>query len=834
MTLPDRNTVDNKPRERDRLVREPMAVFDRVRFALFVVSVALMVAFARTEANPLIGWGEALYGSFVADRWLLWVLGAELVRQVSFLIAEHNSSYHRFWRDTVFGWWHARLERFDPWSLHRLRRVWRVVVVLAVVGTGLGIVSNESPLTALLSIPSTAWGRLPMVLQWAVYLLLSVGQFVALFWFLSRGGVETYMPNEIQTRFSDVWGQDHVLEKVRENLVFLEQPELVERVGGYVPSGILLWGPPGTGKTLIAEAVAGETGKPYVFVDPGAFQAMFVGVGIMKVKALFRKLRKLSLRYGGVIVFFDEADSLGNRGQLAAGGFRGSGAQVRFLDEHDRWLTASTRGALEQGKLDQMVMHPGGGGGGGMGTLQALLAEMQGLKKPAKGFFRAVRKLLGMRPKLPPTYRIMYVMATNMPDSLDAALLRPGRIDRIYKVGYPTKEGRRRTYEGYLAKVPHALDADQIDQLASMTPPRTGAEIKDMVNEALIHSMKHGRGRVEWADILHARYIRQTGLPEGFVYVEWERHAVAIHEACHAVAAAVLRPWYPIDVATIERRGDVGGFVSSFDSDEQFAKWRNDFEADICVSLASLAGEKLFFGGDNSAGVSGDLQNATRTAYTMLGLLGMGATIASLSGRPGEWIGGITDVGGEHLDRHVEAKLRELYDKVEHLLGSRRLDVLAVAHALETHKTITGADIEGILRRSGGENVEGSAYADTAFLQALERYHASASAAHWAHDPVGVPLPTLDTSGPCDWVVLADGVEGAGETFAYGADAVDDGVYEGSAPVVGLGDADSVQGVDEAAGDVAPEGTATKNGGVGTDGTQQWPQWWTENNGGAT
>ena len=102
----------------------------------------------------------------------------------------------------------------------------------------------------------------------------------------------------------------------------MQNPELVEDRGGYVPGGILLWGPPGTGKTLMAEAVAGETGKPYVFVDPGAFINMFMGVGILKVKSLFRKLRKLSLRYGGVIVFFDEADSLGNRGMAMGGAAR--------------------------------------------------------------------------------------------------------------------------------------------------------------------------------------------------------------------------------------------------------------------------------------------------------------------------------------------------------------------------------------------------------------------------------------------------------------------------------------------------------------------------------
>jgi ATP-dependent Zn protease len=115
---------------------------------------------------------------------------------------------------------------------------------------------------------------------------LAVMQFVAIFWFMSRGGVEELAPGDVKTRFCDVWGQDHVLERVRENIVFLQQPETIESRGGHVPGGVLLWGPPGTGKTLMAEAIAGETNRPYVFVDPGAFQAMFFGVGIMKVKRL--------------------------------------------------------------------------------------------------------------------------------------------------------------------------------------------------------------------------------------------------------------------------------------------------------------------------------------------------------------------------------------------------------------------------------------------------------------------------------------------------------------------------------------------------------------------
>jgi ATP-dependent Zn protease len=189
----------------------------------------------------------------------------------------------------------------------------KAIIWIAIIAVILGAIYKLPPAQALFMAPQALWSALPMLAQLLFAIVFILIQFVAMFWFLSRGGIDTYFPDDIDTRFSDVWGQDHVVERIRENLLFLEDPEAIERHGGYVPGGLLLWGPPGTGKTLMAEAMAGETGKPFIFVDPGAFNNMFFGVGVMKVKSLFRKLRKLSLRYGGVVVFFDEADALGNR-----------------------------------------------------------------------------------------------------------------------------------------------------------------------------------------------------------------------------------------------------------------------------------------------------------------------------------------------------------------------------------------------------------------------------------------------------------------------------------------------------------------------------------------
>src|SRR5690606_25202601 len=209
----------------------------------------------------------------------------------------------------------------------RIARALKVVALVGLFALIFAQVWDVSPFEAIFQAPgrisrylfSTAAG-LPFIFQLLLIMTIAVGQFALIFWFLSRGGIDTYFPEAISPRSPDVWGQDPVLARVRENIVFLEEPEKIEERGGYVPGGILLWGPPGTGKTLIAEAVAGEPGKPFVSVDPGAFINMFFGVGILKVKRLFRKLRKLALRYGGVIVFFDEADTLGNRGGAVAGG----------------------------------------------------------------------------------------------------------------------------------------------------------------------------------------------------------------------------------------------------------------------------------------------------------------------------------------------------------------------------------------------------------------------------------------------------------------------------------------------------------------------------------
>jgi cell division protease FtsH len=764
-----------RPRDEDRPTRKPLPLWDRVRFLLALILVWFILVWSAMANDPLVGFADSVRTEVRAAAWVFVLIGLEAIRQLHFLISEHRAGYHRFWTRKVFGGSERLTQRsISDWTRFRLRRLLTWVFWIVVIAVVTGKIIHASPLLALLRAPQLLWKALPFVAQLAFAFFFIAFQFIGLFWLLSRGGVDVYYPDDIKTRFSDVWGQDHVLERVKENIIFLEHPEQVEERGGYVPGGILLWGPPGTGKTLMAEAVAGETGRPYVFVDPGAFINMFMGIGILKVKSLFRKLRRLALRYGGVIVFFDEADSLGRRGALAQGGgpgfprgtasapYTGNGCHgFSYLSRDVQWRLLRRDAAglapeeTQTPRNKQIMGGMMGGGGGGMGTLEALLTELSGLKKPRGFINRYVRRIFGMRPKPPPKFRILVMMATNLPEALDEALLRPGRIDRIYKVGYPSKAGRIRTYDGYFAKVRHELTPEQIDKLATITPYATGATIKDLVNEALITAIRSGRDVITWQDVIKAKQLKELGPPEDVEYIERERHAVAVHEACHAVIAYRTRQHMEIDIATIEKGSDYLGMVASIPPEDQFTRWRSEYETDILVSLASLAGERMFFDRDSSSGVSGDLESATAVASFMEGFWGMGSTVSSYStakrlevGSPGGGAGGRYKKGHDAeaearraLADRIEDNLTALLRQVEEIIRANRSHVLALAHALETHKTLSGDDVVAVIEHGQGPLVDGRPYGEPAFLAELEHYHQAATDAHRDHSQIPLTLP---------------------------------------------------------------------------------------------
>src|SRR5260370_8358785 len=242
---------------------------------------------------------------------------------------------------------------------------------------------------------------------------------------------------------------------------------------------------------------------------------------------------------------------------------------------------------------------------------------------------------------------------------------------------------------------------------ATITPYAAGATIKDLVNESLITAIRNGRDVITWPDVIKAKQVKERGPAEDVEYIERERHAVAVHEACHALVAFRMRQHMEIDIATIEKGGDYLGMVASIPPEDQFTRWRSEYEADILVSLASLAGERMFFDQDSSSGVSGDLESATTVASFMEGFWGMGHTVSSYStakrlevGSPGGGRGGSLKKGqdAEAQVRHaladrIEDNLTTLLDRTEEIIRENRNDVLALAPALETHKTLSGEDV---------------------------------------------------------------------------------------------------------------------------------------------
>ncbi|HEX2090244.1 MAG TPA: AAA family ATPase [Actinomycetota bacterium] len=771
----ERSPMVFQSRERDseRLTRKPLGWWDRSKILLVLLGSWTVLLWALLARVPTLPLGIAAQRTAISHSWLLVLAGLEVIRQIHYFVSERSARYHQFWTKRVFGGLNRRTSKMNQWNRYRLGRAVKVLFFLVILDLVLAKIFNLPPAIALFQLPVLLFQAMPFILQLVFAFFFVIFQFVGLFWFLSRGGSEIILPDDMDVRFSDVKGQDNVLAKVKQTMLFLEKPEAIEEKGGKVPKGILLWGPPGTGKTMMAKAVAGETSKPFLFVDPGAFIQMFMGVGVLKVKALFRKARKLALRYGGMILFFDEADSLGNRG-IAVGG-RGQGPFDRTpltrpgsVGQHVcngiSYLAPATRDFLrqrvvqveEQGpKRDGIIAGFGGMGGGGMGVLPALLSELDGMEKPRGFFNRQIRRALGMKPKQPPKYRILTMMATNLPEALDPALLRPGRIDRMYKVGYPSKNGRIDTYRKYLGKVSHVITEDEIDRIATITPYYGGAQIEDLVNAALIHAIEDGRDTVEWKDMVKAKQLLDLGPPEDVEYIERERHAVAVHEACHAVVAYRVRHHLTIDIATIEKGGDYLGMVASIPPEDQFTRWRSEYEADIMVSLASLIGERIFFAGDSSSGVSGDLESATLIATMMEGYWGMGSTVAShgVTKEIGIGGGGKPGKGGEgkqekdflesSLGYRIEGKLAEVLERTKQLVEENRHAVLAVAHALEANKTVTGEDLEAVIEGRPGPLIDGRMYHTPEFVATAEAYHAAAVEAHKQYSRPSMPLPVL-------------------------------------------------------------------------------------------
>ena len=536
-------------------------------------------------------------------------------------------------------------------------------------------------------------------LQLAFFAMVLIIQFVALFWFLSRGRTYVIYPGEYDISFDDVRGQKAAVEATQEVVKLFQGFKKFTKMGGYPPQGILLEGPPGTGKTLLSKAIAGEVNVPFIYASASSFNNMFMGVSNLRVMRLFSKARKFSERFGGAVIFMDELDAIGSRGGVAQTmepypfhePFR-HGLEDRLMEGPRQ---EPRRGGI-LGLVDRVVM--GGMGMGGM-LVNELLVQMDGLEQP-RGLRRFFRRLvpLPIRRRLKrrvPTYNILVIGATNRADALDPALLRPGRFDRRLHVGLPDKEGREDIADYYLNKVHH----EQIDleKFAKATVGYSPARIKNVVNEALIFALQDGRDSLNWEDIWQAKLTDEIGLKQPVEYDEQEKVKIATHEAGHAVASWYLeREELQMQVISIIKRENALGLVSYQEKEERYVRTRSDVIARIKTALAAGAAENVWFG-ETTTGVSQDLRQATWAAATMVGLFGMGKELYSFGTIPDELAGG-SSIGTLLRDgtvrEEVNGILAEARKEIEDLLREKSAIVEGVRDTLLGREEIVGEEID--------------------------------------------------------------------------------------------------------------------------------------------
>jgi cell division protease FtsH len=501
-------------------------------------------------------------------------------------------------------------------------------------------------------------------------------QFVAMFWFLARGNDYVIYPNEYDTSFDDVRGQPAAVESTKEVLRVFEGFKDFKQMGGYPPHGMLFEGPPGTGKTLMAKAIAGASGVPFLFATGSGFSNMFLGIGNLKVRRLFRKARNMSDKYGGAVIFIDEIDAVGSRGGVS-----------------DRSVTDRA--------TDRIVMG-GMGMGGGMGVINELLVQMDGFTVP-RGIWRHVRRIVFRAKPRVPFYNVLIIGATNRASALDPALVRPGRFDRVVHVGLPDAEGREDIARYYLAKVRH--EPIDIPKLARMTVGYSPAMLKNIVNEALLFALQDGRDALRWDDLWQAKLTEEIGLKQPVKYSAREKEMVAVHEAAHAVASYTLeRGELQIQVITIQKRESALGLVSTQQIEEMFLRTQKQLIARIQVSLAGLVAEEIWFG-QSTSGPSSDLVNATRNAAAYIGVYGMGKSLVSaMAGGPGPFgdadpVGRV--LGDRERGREIDALLNDCRDRVKNLLLKKRHVVEGVRDALLDREELIGDEIEALMAELG-------------------------------------------------------------------------------------------------------------------------------------
>ena len=491
------------------------------------------------------------------------------------------------------------------------------------------------------------WYIIPFVLFWGFLIFMMRS--------MSKGGglmgvgksnAKLYVEKETGVTFQDVAGQDEAKESLTEMVDFLHNPDKYTKIGAKLPKGALLVGPPGTGKTLLAKAVAGEAGVPFFSLSGSSFVEMYVGVGASRVRDLFKQAQQMA----PCIIFIDEIDAIG---------------KSRANDRN------------------------GGGNDEREQTLNQLLAEMDGFDS---------------------SVGLVILAATNRPEVLDKALLRPGRFDRRVIVEKPDMRGRIDTLKVHSKDVNMDETVD-FNEIALATSGAVGSDLANMVNEAALNAVKNGRGAVSQKDLLEAVELVIAGKEKkDRILGEKEKAIVANHEVGHALIMALQKDSEPVQKITIVPRtmGSLG-YVMQFPEEEKYLETKAEMEAELVSLLGGRAAEEIKFD-TVTTGASNDIEKATKLARAMITQYGMSEEFGLvnlesvesryLDGRP---VLNCSDKTAAKIDKEVQRVLEKSYKKALKLLKENQETLDAIARYLIEEETTTGKQFMKIFHEVRGE-----------------------------------------------------------------------------------------------------------------------------------
>jgi len=465
----------------------------------------------------------------------------------------------------------------------------------------------------------------------------------------TKSKAKVYVPDEeSRITFADVAGVDEAKQELTEIVDFLKRPERYAEIGARIPKGVLLVGPPGTGKTLLSKAVAGEAEVPFFIISGSEFVELFVGAGAARVRDLFEEAKKKA----PCIIFIDELDAIGKSRS-------GSMGVVGGNDEREQ-------------------------------TLNQLLTEMDGFTAQDKP--------------------VIVLAATNQPEVLDAALLRPGRFDRQVLVDRPDLSGRKTILEIYAKKVKLA-DGVDLDSVAQATSGFAGADLANLVNEAALLAARAQRTRVEQQDLGEAIERVVAGLEKkSRVLQDDEKKVVAYHEVGHAIVGHLMPGGSKVAKISIVPRGmSALGYTLQLPTEERFLNSKEELQGQIATLLGGRSAEEIVFG-KITTGAANDLQRATDLAEQMVGTYGMSDTLGPLAYDKqggGRFLGGgnnprrsVSDATAQAIDKEVRGLVDQAHDDALAILRENMALLETIAQKILEKEVIEGDDLKQMLEAS--------------------------------------------------------------------------------------------------------------------------------------